>query len=175
MQTHVPPHLALSVLIAPIAVSEAAYADHQNAAASGRLHTPNWRVCNAGQSAGVSATGWAIGQINVTDVNATTVGCPANWNVSVQSLNYPESWYGLTVCHSAVSGAGVCNTSKGVRLNGRVITTTHQWQKTSLHELGHVAGLGHRSTNNSAMAQGASPPVSRTFDDHDRISINNAY
>lgn len=77
-------------------------------------------------------------------------------------------------CHGTVS-AKVCRPSKGVRLNSRVITSTTQWRKTALHELGHVAGLGHRSTNNSAMTQGAAPPISTTFDSHDKAAINATY
>lgn len=166
--------LALAFTGAVTVIPPAAQADHANAAASGRLYTASWPVCNSGQTAGVSATSWAMGQINVTDVNSYTVGCPQTWRVSVTSLNYPETWYGLTVCHGTVSSR-VCRPSKGVRLNGRVITTTQQWRKTSLHELGHVAGLGHRSTNSSAMTQGASPPVSMYFDTHDKGAINASY
>ena len=166
--------MAVALTGAAMVVPPAANADHANGAASGRLYTASWPVCNSGQGAGVTATSWAMGQINVTDINAYTVGCPSTWRVSVSSLNYPESWYGLTNCHTAVS-SGRCNSSKGVRLNGRVITTSQQWRKTALHELGHVAGLGHRSTNGSAMTQGASPPVSQYFDSHVRSAINGSY
>ncbi|WP_161886235.1 matrixin family metalloprotease [Marisediminicola antarctica] len=169
--------LVLSVVLALVGSTLAAspaFATHQGTAGSGRLYTPNWSVCNAGASAGVSGTNWAIGQINPTDVNASVVGCPGSWNVSVNSVSYPETWYGATSCFTAVQN-GVCGSGKGVKLNTRTLTTTQQWQKTALHELGHVAGLGHRTVDTSVMASGASPPVSQYLDQHDRDSINASY
>jgi hypothetical protein len=59
---------------------------------------------------------------------------------------------------------GLCG-HKQVRLNGRTITTTAQWEKTACHEFGHVGGMGHRSTDASCMRSGASPPIARTFAD----------
>jgi hypothetical protein len=166
--------LACAALALALAAATPAQASHQNTASSGHLYTGNWNVCNAGVTAGVSATSWAMGQIGATDVNTTAVGCPGSWNVSVQSLSYPDTWYGLTSCNSAVSGT-TCTTSKYVRLNSRTITTTQQWRKTALHELGHVGGLGHRTVNASVMTQGASPPVSQFLDSHDVASLNAQY
>lgn len=150
-----------------------AFASHGAGAASGKLNTAAWRVCNSGFTASIQATTAGLNAINATDVNPVQVGCPTNYNVSVVGANYPDTWYGLTSCNSAVSG-GLCS-SKSVRLNGRTVTTTQQWNKTALHELGHVGGLGHRTENSSVMAQGASPPVSGALDSHDVASLNANY
>lgn len=153
----------------------AAHAHHGDAANSGRLYTPIWQVCNDGAAAGVAATEWAMNQISITQVTAHSVACAGAFaNVYVSSYNYPENWYGLTSCSGSITGS-ICSPAKDVRLNARTIATTRQWQKTSLHELGHVAGLGHRPTNTSAMTQGDSPPVSQYFDFHDREAINASY
>lgn len=162
---------ALSLVLLGVGSAAPAHASHGTVP---YLFTSSWNVCNAGTTAGVSATTWAIGQINNTNVSATQVSCTSTWNVSVQSQAYASNNFGEAFCHGTVSNRS-CSPSYGVRLNTNTISTTQQWQKTSLHELGHVAGLGHRSNNNSAMTQGASPPVSRTFDAHDREVINATY
>lgn len=162
---------AIFILAAP-----AANASHGTAAASGILYTSNWPICVTGQltSPGVTAASWAITQISATKVNAYSVPCAQPYHVSMQLRSYPDSWYGLTACDSSVNN-GVCPSSKTVKLNGRTMSTAQQWRKTALHELGHVAGLGHRSVNGSAMKQGSSPPVSQYFDNHDKVAINANY
>lgn len=162
---------AFSLILVGFGPAAPAHADHGTVP---YLFTSSWNVCNAGASSGVSATTWAIGQMNNTNVSATQVSCTSTWNVSVQSQAYASNNYGEAFCHGTVSNRS-CSPSYGVRLNSNTISTTQQWEKTALHELGHVAGLGHRSNNNSAMTQGASPPVSRTFDAHDREVINATY
>lgn len=162
---------SVALLIGAMFVGPVAHADHGGNFS--RLQTREWRLCISGATAGQQATSWAIGQINATDVNAFGVSCTGSPNVSMNSANYAENWYGVTIC-SASSG-GICTGSMIVRLNARTITTTTQWQKTALHELGHVAGLGHRNTNASVMTQGAAPPVTRFFDAHDKSEINNVY
>lgn len=113
-------------------------------------------------------------QVNRTVVSTSDVPCPEGGNVTSNSTDYPESWYGQTSCDTSVSN-GLCNSSKSVRLNNAQMSSTNQWNKTAAHEFGHVAGLGHRSTNNSCMTSGASPPISTTFDTHDVDAVNDTY
>lgn len=151
-----------------LAAASAALANHGDTANSGRLNTSVWRLCVAGAPTNVATLGayWAISQVNsTTNVSAAAV-CTGASNVHITAASYPDSWYGLTTCNSKVQN-GLCKTSKNVKLNARVITTAQQGRKTALHELGHVAGLGHRTVNTSVMKSGASPPISQNFDSHD--------
>lgn len=62
-----------------------------------------------------------------------------------------------------------------VYLNHNTVDTDAQARKTTCHELGHVLGLAHRSTNDSCMRSGASPPIDKTPDDHDFNALENLY
>ena len=166
--------LALAGVATSLAITTApAYATHARTANSGTLNTATWRICVSGWVEGQNASFYAISNINPTDVNASNVICTGSWNVSSQAASYPDSWYGNTYCFGTLSG-GWC-TGKAVQLNGRTVTTTTQWNKTAAHEFGHVAGLGHRSTNASCMTSGAAPPIVTVYDQHDKDAINSTY
>jgi predicted Zn-dependent protease len=62
-----------------------------------------------------------------------------------------------------------------VRLNNFTARTSTQTRKTSCHELGHVLGLAHRSTNTSCMTQGAALPIVGTTDTHDFDELFSLY
>ena len=62
-----------------------------------------------------------------------------------------------------------------VRLNNATVRTARQARKTTCHELGHVLGLDHRSTNESCMRQGSAPPISRYPDRHDLRQLRAMY
>ena len=110
---------------------------------------------------------------NNTNVNASQTCASAN--VGFNAQYYPDTWYGNTFCAHALPANRACS-YKTVYLNLRTSTTVQQRRKTSLHELGHVAGLAHRDASvTSVMASGASPPASEFLDDHDDVAINNTY
>ena len=97
----------------------------------------------------------------------------SNANVSFNALSYPDGWLGATYCTGTLS-SGSCS-YKSVYLNLRTAVSGQQRRKTATHELGHVGGLGHRTTNSSAMTSGDSPPISEYFDTHDTDALNNKY
>jgi hypothetical protein len=164
--------IGVAVLLTAVSLPTVANATHGRVYYNLSVYTAAWRVCVSGWTAGQNASIYAIGQISATDVNASSVHCPSGYNLSSYSASYPDPWYGVTSC-SRASGSRCASTS--IRLNGRTITTTTQWRKSALHEFGHAAGLGHRTTNASCMTQGAAPPIVATLDAHDKASINANY
>lgn len=120
---------------------------------------------------GNGAINEAIRRVNTTDVHATRTCSDAR--VAFNAQAYPSQWFGRTICSGSLSGTA-CS-FKTVYLNLRTAHTGQQRRKTATHELGHVGGLGHRTTNNSVMTQGASPPVSQFWDAHDRNALNAQY
>lgn len=152
-------------------------ANHRGEANSGVLNTRNWNICRNGPAGAVDgATDRAISLLNAnTHVNADQVGCSSDSiNVHVYGAAFPDAVYGTTYCVIEGASAGKCKYKK-VNMNSNYCTTSSQWNKSTLHELGHVGGLGHRQTNDSAMTSGAAPPVSGSFDDHDNEALNNEY
>lgn len=138
------------------------------------LRSSDWRLCLS-VAPGDPLTGvyYGISEINRTEVSAGGVPCNQSPNVSISTQYLVAGYFGITSCVSGLSGTG-CDVHSVV-LNTRTVTTLSQWKKTSTHELGHVAGLGHRTQNGSCMTQGISPPIASTFDLHDLVSINSTY
>lgn len=155
----------------------AAFASHGKTAASGYLAYSNWSVCNGGLEQGREGIVRAVNILNAeTDVNASIGSCDSE-NVSAWSGSYPESWCGLTTC-TATGTNGRCG-RKVVRLNSSAIFASsnpaQQWNKTAIHEMGHVGGLGHRNVSSSCMASGEAPPIVAVFDSHDIAELNATY
>lgn len=148
-------------------------ASHEQGANSGVLRGTNWKIC-ASVGSGDSNTGvnHGISQVNRSEVNGRR-SCDTGANVFINRQYLADSFYGSTSCTSGFRNGG-CDI-KLTTLNSRTITTLGQWKKTATHELGHVAGLGHRYTNGSAMTQGSSPPISEDLDTHDLGAINSTY
>lgn len=169
----------VGVLVAALALSPPAEADHAGGAGSGILNSKQQRLCNNGFPKGQDAVDRGAQIItNNTPVNMYAVNCATgNSNVTVTSTGYPDNWFGQTSCSDWGSRPGYC-IYKYVQLNGRTINEVNefvQWNKSSIHELGHVDGLGHRYTNASAMKQGEAPPIATSFDGHDFDAIQNTY
>jgi hypothetical protein len=85
------------------------------------------------------------------------------------------SCVGAYGCTFVPVGAGNHFGNVRVYLNNTTVNTEYQHRKTTCHELGHALGLHHRSTNDSCMRQGTSPPISRFPDDHDYAGLANLY
>jgi hypothetical protein len=85
------------------------------------------------------------------------------------------SCVGAYGCTFVPVGAGNHFGNVRVYLNNTTVNTAYQHRKTTCHELGHALGLGHRSTNDSCMRQGESPPISRFPDSHDFGGLANLY
>lgn len=114
--------------------------------------------------------------VDATDVAVTTGGCSiaGTYNITAYAGNYaPETWYGLT-SYGSCSGA-TCQ-SVSIKVNSSTVSTTAQYNKSTLHEFGHAGGLNHRDGNNATcMASGASPPISQDYDTHDNSILNQFY
>ena len=165
--------LAAACIVSPAAPVDATHGDTAN---SGDLFTRAWDVCISTPDDGRHAFVRAMNEVNETHVNAQEVGCvnPDNRNVAAYARQYPDSWFGQTICSEWNSNGSRCE-YKLAYLNLRTAVSGYQREKTALHEFGHVGGLGHRTTDNSAMTSGTAPPISNNFDPHDREAINNTY
>lgn len=158
---------------------QSAYADHRAASPAGYLYTKAWTLCIQGSSSGVEPFQRARAAVSATDVNATTATCTGPHNLTAVASTYPDAWYGLMHCVTWVdpndTGPGKPCKLHYVQLNLRTAKTTTQRNKTALHEFGHVGGLEHRDTNSSCMSSGAAPPISASFDAHDKAALNAQY
>lgn len=162
------------VVMSTVVVAAPAYASHEHTANTGVLNTANWQICVSGGAALQDGVAQAVAQLNPTDVNTTYVDCHAGTaNVTVFTVNSTETWQGLTECLTGVVN-GLCSL-KSVKINTRLVSTQAQFRMNACHELGHVAGLGHRNTNASCMTQGNAPPIATTYDAHDLAAINATY
>ncbi len=169
--------LVVGAATAPLLFTAPAAADHRGGATTGVLNTVNWRVCSGDlmTPAVKDSMDRAISILNsrTARLNVRRVGACGDANVINSASTSPETYYGVTRCLDWGSGTN-CQ-QKFVFINTRTCSTARQKDKSTLHEMGHVGGLGHRFTNASVMTSGESPPIATTFDDHDVVALNNEY
>lgn len=139
------------------------------------VNSTTWRVC-AYVDGAPAALDAAIQRVSASVVDASR-NCN-NPNVATFAQSYPDGWFGLTQCNGNLNGLA-CD-RMGVYLNTRVAVAAQQRRKSYTHEMGHAAGLGHRSGTGTCMTQGESPPISEYFDTaagphNDLTAINSAY
>lgn len=94
---------------------------------------------------------------------------------SVYEYNRNDGNYGVTYFPHLWNGAGHNREGVYVTLNNHTVRTATQARKTTCHELGHVLGLAHRTTNASCMRQGPAPPISLFPDGHDFNELHSIY
>jgi hypothetical protein len=140
------------------------------------LGSQEWRICAPGfspPSLPAVSVAHAVGQYDPHPELAVFETC-TDMNVFIQSASYAEGWWGLTECWEW--GPVDCN-SMWIGLNSRILDATadplHEWKQTACHEVGHVAGLGHRDPDLTSCM--ASATASAGIDQHDRDAISDTY
>jgi hypothetical protein len=162
---------ALLLGSAALAVGDAGPAEAWHQEVYPVLNTPNWTLCAPGYSPPsrpAVAVNWATAVWDQHPELTVTQVC-GGFNVFVQSFSYAEDWFGLNVCET---WSGPDCTGMSIYLNARVIDATadpvHEWKQTACHEVGHIAGLGHRDpelTSCMASATASAGPDQHDFDD----------
>jgi hypothetical protein len=99
--------------------------------------------------------------------------CPSPaYCVRVYEVNWANGQAGLTVLNHDARNRAWYGT---LLLNRRYLTSAARWRKTACHELGHVAGLPHRSSGRTCMRDDGFRTVAGTPDATDYRALLRIY
>ena len=163
------------VLVAASPASANHYIGH-HWAHNGLAHSQIYFVDHTGVKWPVSTVTYKWNQAQGVDSYYET-SCPGSnlHCVNVREYNANDGLYGYTAFPNGWNASQHNREGVYVELNDHTVTTATQAHKTTCHELGHVLGLDHRSTNASCMTQGAAPPISVYPDSHDFAELQSIY
>lgn len=172
------------VVVAPtlalcLTTGTASWADHAKDANAGDPdNADHYMDRNSLTSYGDAAAVQGRDQLDRSQMNATFTG---SGDVEIYDGNFDQnSWYGNTSCLSGYNPFnGNCDVFK-VRFDTDEMAGLglSYWKSLGCHELGHSAGLGHRSASNDASGTTSSCMREEiwplTFDNHDLDAINSS-